>query len=103
MKELDVSFLLDKNLAVKLINHLCENHDLGDLGLGNGFFLIPPKRLDEGFKVLLDENRIPLEKKKRIIEELNQMGFRTTIRGRGYSYYLTISLGTNPVYVDNRR
>jgi hypothetical protein len=102
MKELNVSFLLDKNLAVKLINHLCENHNLGDLGLGNGFFLIPPKRLDEGFKVLLDENRITLAKKKRIIEELNQMGFRTTIRGRGYNYYLTISLGTNPVYVDKR-
>jgi hypothetical protein len=103
MKGLDGSFLLDRSLAVKLINHLCENFDLGDLGLGNGFFLIPPKRLDEGFKVLLDENRLSLEKKRRIIQELNQLGFKTTIRGRGYNYFLTISLGSNPVYVDKRR
>ena len=103
MKELDGSYLLDRNLAVKLINHLCEKHDLGDLRLGNGFFLIPPKRLDEGFKILLDENRLSLEKKRQIIRELKQLGFKTTIRGRGYSYFLTISLGSNPVYVGNRR
>lgn len=103
MKVLDGSFLLDRSLAVKLINHLRENHDLGDIGLGNGFFLIPPKRLDEGFKVLLDENRLSLEKKRRIIQELEQLGFKTTIRGKGYTYFLTISLGSNPTYVDKRR
>jgi len=102
MEEYDGSHLLDRNIAIKLINHLCENHDLGNIGLGNGFFLIPPKRLDEGFKILLDENRLSLEKKRRIIQELEQLGFKTTIMGRGYSYFLTIFLGANPVYVDRR-
>jgi hypothetical protein len=104
LKGIDGSYLLDKNTAVKLIRHICENHDLGDLGLGNGFFLIPPKRLDEGFKILLDEDRVPLEKKRRIIQDLQQLGFRTSTRGKGYKYFLNISnVGINPKYVQKRR
>jgi hypothetical protein len=60
------------------------------MDLGNGFLLKPPKRLDEGFKILLEENRVSIETKRQIIHHLKQLGFRTVLKGKGYRYYLTI-------------
>ena len=83
-------YLLDKAGAIDLVKNICDFHELTNMGLGNGFFIELPKRVNKGFKIILDENRITVEQKRHMVKRLEMLGFGTGMRSRGYSYYLVI-------------
>jgi hypothetical protein len=100
LKGFDASYLMDRETAVRLVKYLCKEYKLENIDLGNGFFLIPPKGLDQGFAILLDENRISVGKGEQIIQDLKQLGFTTSIWMKEDMSFLKISLDSNQINVD---